>query len=191
MVELIILKVMYVTIIKLNEKLIKMSENSQLRKDIDNVKDNVITATIDKYSQTENPIVLTNKTSVVMNDDWKVIDNENNYIISKKVADKEQFIIYYNLVKQLEHKTITGVVVKFIARNCEITSVAISNDTVTHYVNKDTIGLVDNDKDYEPQSESEWEDGVHLEYMLKVKADQYTVGDDQYLWEFSKEDLKT
>ena len=40
---------MYVTIIKLNEKLIKMSENSQLRKDIDNVKDNVITATIDKY----------------------------------------------------------------------------------------------------------------------------------------------
>ena len=87
---------MYVTIIKLNEKLIKMSENSQLRKDIDNVKDNVITATIDKYSQTENPIVLTNKTSVVMNDDWKVIDDENNYIISKKVADKEQFIIYYN-----------------------------------------------------------------------------------------------
>ena len=130
---------MYVTIIKLNEKLIKMSENSQLRKDIDNVKDNVITATIDKYSQTENPIILTNKTSVVMNDDWKVIDDENNYIISKKVADKEQFIIYYNLVKQLEHKTITGVVVKFIARNCEITSVAISNDTVTHYVNKDTI----------------------------------------------------
>lgn len=182
---------MYVTIIKLNEKLIKMSENSQLRKDIDNVKDNVITATIDKYSQTENPIILTNKTSVVMNDDWKVIDNENNYIISKKVADKEQFIIYYNLVKQLEHKMITGVVVKFIARNCEITSVAISNDTVTHYVNKDTIGLVDNDKDYEPQSEAEWEDGVHLEHMLKVKADQYTVGDDQYLWEFSKEDLKT
>lgn len=165
-----------------------VEEIRNLRTDIDNIDTNVITNTIDEYTKLKNPLIKNHDTFIVYDKGWDL--NDENDKISKKCTGVESVHILFNLMKALEYKDITGIQVSFDYYNCKINSVAIGDGTIWNYCNKETTDLVTSSKEYEPQSELEYNTGKHIEYMLSDNGSEVNAGMSTFLWNYSKYELK-
>lgn len=163
-----------------------------------NLEQNIITGAIDDYTQEYNPISRTEFISV--SEDWSVTDK---YVISKTIESDDSVVVGFNVLEPLAFKRVTGVCVSFKSTG-DVQSVGIGNTNLFKYCNKDTTDERQQPEDYEPLTVEEAEKDTISKHMF-VKTDHsdeisdenikgmvynYSVGDDQYLFDWSSDELK-
>lgn len=163
-----------------------------------NLEQNIITGAIDDYTQEYNPISRTEFISV--SEDWSVTDK---YVISKTIESDDSVVVGFNVIEPLAYKKVTGVCVSFKSTG-DVQSVGIGNTNLFKYCNKDTTDERPPFKSEEVRTIDEIERGTDDKYMF-VKTDHednisdenikglvhnYDVGDDQYLFDWSSDELK-
>lgn len=163
-----------------------------------NLEQNIITGAIDDYTQEYNPISRTEFISV--SEDWSVTDK---YVISKTIESDDSVVVGFNVIEPLAYKKVIGVCVSFKSTG-DVQSVGIGNTNLIRYCNKDTTDERQQPEDYEPLTVEEAEKDTISKHMF-VKTDHsddisdenikgmvynYSVGDDQYLFDWSSDELK-
>lgn len=165
-----------------------MSDLDKLRRDLDNIEDNVITGRIDSFSQMDNPMVRNHENSIVLSDGWVLDDEEDT--VSKVCSDRESVDLLYNYMPQLTYKNITGICVTFSIIGGECVAVGLGDGVVFHYVNDDTMAYIDNDGDYNPVNEEEYQSGKHLDFMALTTDDGFSYGYSTFKWDYSNSELR-
>ena len=164
-------------------------ELQRLRRNVDNINRNVITDKIDEYSNLVNPLIRNHETYILYDSEGWVLDDDKDKF-SKTCNGSESVYVLFNLMRALEYKDITGVVVSFNYSNCSVDSLAIGDGTLWNYCNKETTDVVTNTEEYEPKTELEYTTGKHLEYMLHDdNVNKLDAGYETFLWGYDASDL--
>ena len=168
-----------------------MSDIDKLRRDVDNIEENVITDKIDYYTQMGNPTTKNHEAFALYGDgDGWVLDDDGDRIYKQSSDDRESLRVLFNRYPELEFKEITGVRFRFKLKNCSLTGVGLGDGTVMDYVHEKDSTEVISSASYVPLSEEEYESGLHSVPLIRTVNDVVLVGYDSYNWGFDNDEIK-
>ena len=168
-----------------------MSDIDKLRRDVDNIEENVITDKIDYYTQMGNPTTKNHEAFALYGDgDGWVLDDDGDRIYKQSSDDRESLRVLFNRYPELEFKEIIGVRFRFKLKNCSLTGVGLGDGTVMDYVHEEDSTEVISSASYVPLSEEEYESGLHSVPLIRTVNDVVLVGYDSYNWGFDNDEIK-